>query len=75
MLEPVGILGALRRAVRLTQQQFWRLFGILLLMAVVVGFAGGILRLPFSIAGEVFLVGDPCRMACNFGRAQAARSG
>jgi hypothetical protein len=58
MLEPVGILGALRRAVRLTQQQFWRLFGILLLMAVVVGFAGGILRLPFSIAGEVFLVGD-----------------
>jgi hypothetical protein len=27
-------------------------------MAVVVGFAGGILRLPFSIAGEVFLVGD-----------------
>ena len=58
MLEPVGILGALRRAVRLTRQQFWRLFGILLLMAVVVGFAGGILRLPFSIAGEVFLVGD-----------------
>jgi hypothetical protein len=58
MLEPVGILGALRRAVRLTQQQFWRLFGILLLMAVVVAFAGGILRLPFSIAGEVFLVGD-----------------
>jgi hypothetical protein len=58
MLEPVGILGALRRAVRLTHQQFWRLFGILLLMAVVVAFAGGILRLPFSIAGEVFLVGD-----------------
>ena len=27
MLEPVGILGALGRAVRLTQQQFWRLFG------------------------------------------------
>ncbi len=40
MLEPVGIFGALRRAVRLTQQQFWRLFGILLLMAVVVGVRG-----------------------------------
>ena len=40
MLEPVGIIGALRRAVRLTQQQFWRLFGILLLMAVVVALRG-----------------------------------
>jgi hypothetical protein len=58
MLEPVGIFGALRRAVRLTQEQFWRLFGILLLMALVVGVAGSILRLPFSIAGEVFLVSD-----------------
>ena len=28
MLEPVGIFGALGRAVRLTRQQFWRLFGI-----------------------------------------------
>ena len=58
MLEPVGIFGALRRAVRLTQEQFWRLFGILLLMALVVAVAGAILRLPFSIAGEVFLVSD-----------------
>ncbi len=56
MLEDVGILGALRRAVQLSRQQFWRLFGILLLMALVVGFAGGILRLPFSIAGEIFLL-------------------
>lgn len=55
MLEPVGILGALRRAVRLTQRQFWRLFGILLLMTVVVAFAGNILQAPFSIAGNLFL--------------------
>src|SRR4051794_11781010 len=56
MLEPVGVFGALRRAVRLTQQQFWRLFGILLLMALVVGFAGNILQAPFTIIGNLFLV-------------------
>jgi hypothetical protein len=55
MLEPVGIFGALARSVRLTRQQFWRLLGLLLLVALVVGVAGGILRAPFSITGEVFL--------------------
>lgn len=55
MLEPVGVFGALGRAVRLTRQQFWRLFGILLLVALVVGFAGSIVRMPFSLAGNLFL--------------------
>jgi hypothetical protein len=55
MLEPVGIFGALGRAVRLTYRQFWRLLGLLLLVTLVVGVAGGILRLPFSITGQVFL--------------------
>jgi len=55
MLEQVGIFGALGRAVRLTSHQFWRLLGLLLLVTLVVGVAGTILRLPFSITGEVFL--------------------
>jgi hypothetical protein len=55
MLEPVGVFGALGRALRLTRQQFWRLFGILLLVALVVGFAGSIVRMPFSLAGNLFL--------------------
>jgi hypothetical protein len=58
MLEPVGVFGALGRAVRLTRHQFWRLLGLLLLVALVVSVAGGILRLPFSIAGQVFLAGS-----------------
>jgi hypothetical protein len=58
MLEPVGVFGALRRAVTLTRYQFWRLLGLLLLVALVVGVAGSILRLPFSIAGQVFLTGS-----------------
>jgi hypothetical protein len=55
MLEPVGVFGALARAVRLTRGQFWRLLGILLLVTLVVAVAGGILRLPFSFAGQLFL--------------------
>jgi hypothetical protein len=55
MLEPVGVFGALSRAVRLTRQQFWRLLGLLLLVTLVVGVGGGILRLPFSFAGQLFL--------------------
>lgn len=55
MLEPVGVFGALARAVRLTRGQFWRLLGVLLLITLVVAVAGGILRLPFSFAGQVFL--------------------
>ena len=55
MLEPVGIFGALGRAVHLTRQQFWRLFGILLLVALVVAFAGNIVQLPFSLVGNLFL--------------------
>lgn len=55
MLEPVGIWRALGRAVRLTRLQFWRLLGLLLLTTLVVGVAGSILQLPFSITGQVFL--------------------
>jgi hypothetical protein len=55
MLEPVGVFGALGRAVRLTRRQFWRLLGLLLLVTLVVGVAGSILRLPFSLAGQVYL--------------------
>jgi hypothetical protein len=58
MLEPVGVFGALGRAVRLTRHQFWRILGLLLLVTLVVGVAGGILRLPFSVAGQVFLTGS-----------------
>jgi hypothetical protein len=58
MLEPVGIFGALGRAVRLTQHQFWRLLGLLLLVTLVTGVAGGILQLPFSVTGQIFLAGS-----------------
>jgi hypothetical protein len=55
MLEPVGVFGALGRSVRLTKDQFWRLLGLLLLVSLVIGVAGSMLRLPFTITGEVLL--------------------
>jgi hypothetical protein len=58
MLEPVGVFGALSRAVRLSSRQFWRLLGIVLLTSLLVGFAGAILGAPFSITGQILLTGD-----------------
>jgi hypothetical protein len=58
MLEPVGVFGALSRAVRLSARQFWRLLGLILLTGIIVAFAGGILGAPFSIAGQVLLTAD-----------------
>jgi hypothetical protein len=59
MLEPVGVFGALRRAVQLSRGQFWRLLGLLLLVTLVVGVAGSVLRLPFSLVAQVALTSDP----------------
>ena len=56
MLEPIGVFDALGRSWTLTARQFWRTFGIALLTAVITQIAGGILGIPFSIAGMVGLV-------------------
>jgi hypothetical protein len=58
MLEPAGVFGAIGRAIRLTRRQFWRLLGLLLLVTLVTGVAGAILRAPFSIAGQVVATGS-----------------
>jgi hypothetical protein len=53
MIERIGVTAAIGRAYRLTRQQFWRTFGIALLTVLVTTVAGGLLALPFSIAGQV----------------------
>lgn len=53
MLEPIGVLEALRRSWRLTSGQFWRTLGIALLTMLITRIAGGILAAPFSIIGVV----------------------
>jgi hypothetical protein len=53
MLEPVGVFGAFGRAWRLSHRQFWRLFGIALLTAVIVGFAAQLITFPIGIGVQV----------------------
>ena len=49
VLERQGPARALARSWRLVRRSFWRNFGILLLAAIVVAFAGFVLQLPFTI--------------------------
>jgi Membrane domain of glycerophosphoryl diester phosphodiesterase len=49
VLERQGPARALARSWRLVRRSFWRVLGILLLAAIVVGVASFILQLPFSI--------------------------
>ena len=47
MLEKVGIREALRRSGVLVRGSFWRIFGILLLAAVIAQVIGSVLQVPF----------------------------
>ena len=53
VLEGTGPWRALARSWRLVWRSFWRVFGILLLAEIIVGVAGGILQLPFTVVASV----------------------
>ncbi len=53
VLERISPVAAIRRSWQLTRGSFWRLFGILLLTAIVVGVAGYVLTIPFVIIASV----------------------
>lgn len=53
LLEELGVVPALRRSWRLGLGSWWRMFGILLLTAIIAGFANGLLAVPFSVLGGV----------------------
>jgi hypothetical protein len=50
VLERQGPLQSLGRSGQLVKRSFWRVFGILLLAGLIVGIAGSILQIPFSLA-------------------------
>jgi hypothetical protein len=54
VLERQGPAAALGRSWRLVRGSFWRVFGILLLTAIIVLIAASVLRLPFTIISGVF---------------------
>src|SRR3954464_4894299 len=51
VLERATVRGALRRSRLLVQRSWWRVFGILLLAAIIAQVVGGIISLPFGLAG------------------------
>ncbi len=53
VLERISPVAAIKRSWHLTDRSFWRLFGILLLTAVIVGIAGDVLAIPFSLVAAV----------------------
>jgi hypothetical protein len=59
MLENAGVIGAVRRAWRLSTSQFWRLFGISLLAVIIAGFASQIVGFPVSMIASVVGIAVP----------------
>jgi hypothetical protein len=51
VLERQTVRGALRRSRALVRASWWRVFGILLLAAILASVVGGIISLPFGLAG------------------------
>ena len=51
VLEKQSVVAALRRSSLLVSRSFWRLLGILLLAALIAGFVGLVLTLPFQLFG------------------------
>lgn len=51
VLERTGVFASLRRAGRLSRQQFWRLLGIMVLTALVVGLVGQVISVPLGLLG------------------------
>ncbi|AKK29754.1 hypothetical protein [Mycobacterium sp. EPa45] len=57
VLERKPVVASIRRSFGLVRNHFWRVLGIRLLASVVAGVIAGAVAVPFSIAGQVFLLG------------------
>jgi hypothetical protein len=53
ILEQIGVRTALARSRRLVGPAWWRVFGILLLGAVIAGVISSVIAVPFTVAGAV----------------------
>lgn len=63
VLERIGVTAAIRRSFRLIRNDFWRVFGIRLLAAIIAGVIAGAVTVPFSLVGQVMLaVGESTTM-------------
>ncbi|MFW0788050.1 hypothetical protein [Gordonia sp. CPCC 205333] len=53
VLEKLGPIDSLRRSVALVRPVFWRVFGILLLVGLIIGIAGSVITSPAEFVGSV----------------------
>ena len=53
VLERTGVLASMRRAGRLSRDQFWRLLGVWLLTSLVVGIVGQVVSVPLGVVGAI----------------------
>ena len=56
VLERLDVFAAIERSFRLVKQDFWRVFGIRLLAAIVVQLIAGAVAIPFSVGGQILLM-------------------
>ncbi len=58
VLERLGVFAAISRSVKLIKNDFWRVLGIKLLGTIVAGVVAGAVSIPFSVTGQIMLLGS-----------------
>lgn len=57
VLERLGVFAAISRSIRLVKGDFWRVFGIRMLATLVAGIVAAAVSIPFSLTGQIMLLG------------------
>lgn len=58
VLERLGIIAAVKRSIRLVRGDFWRVLGIRLLATIIATVVAGAVSIPFSLTGQILLLGS-----------------
>jgi len=58
VLERLGVFAAIPRSVKLIKNDFWRVLGIRLLATIVATVVAGAVSIPFSVTGQLLLLGS-----------------
>ena len=58
VLERLGVFQAIPRSIRLVRGDFWRVLGIRLLVSLVAGIVAAAVSIPFSLTGQILLLGS-----------------
>lgn len=57
VLERLGVFSSMKRSMRLVKGDFWRVFGIRVLATLVAGVVAAAVTIPFSLTGQLLLIG------------------